>query len=112
MDLRSRLLFLSAVFIPLATAVGAFFVFIWILNKVTPEVFAVRHSNVLELVIGMAIMLIVLMAGFLVGTLVLVIIWRPHVSRSALEGIVTKPHVPVISPVLTRFFDWIYPGDN
>ncbi|NIO09053.1 MAG: hypothetical protein GTO40_13965 [Deltaproteobacteria bacterium] len=112
MDRRSRLLFLSAVFLPLASAVGAIFLLIWILKRVSPEVFAARYSSGLELLIGMAILLIALMAGFFVGTLMLVIIWRPYVSRSALEGIVTKPDVPIISQVLAWVFNQIYPIDE
>jgi hypothetical protein len=112
MNRRSRLLFLSAVFLPLACAVGAIFLIVWILKRMAPEVFAAGPSTGLEILIGMAILLAALLTGFLVGTLLLVLIWRPHASRSELQGIVTKPHVPVISSFLAWLFNRIYPGDD
>lgn len=112
MDGRNRWLFLSAVFLPLGTAVGTLFGVIWLFKKVAPDIFMPRNVSGLELIFGMTILLMTLIVGFLLGTIVLVLVWRPHVPRSTLEDIVTKPHVPLISPLMVWFFERIYPSDE
>ncbi len=109
MNQRDRWLFLTAVFIPLTTAVGAIFLLVWILKGVAPGVFEAHDSSGLELLVGMAVLLITLIAGFLAGALVFLLIWRPFVSRSVLESIFTQPKVPVFSQALAWFFNRIYP---
>lgn len=57
-------------------------------------------------------LLLPLMVGFLLGTVVLVLGWQLLVARSTLDDIVTKPHVPVISPLMVWCFERIYPSDG
>jgi hypothetical protein len=112
MDQRNRWLLLSAVFLPLASAMGFVFGVIWLLKSIAPEVFAARGATLLELALGMAILFAAMLAGFLLGTILLVLLWRPFVPRSELEGVLTKPYVPVISRLLALIFDWVYPSEE
>lgn len=112
MNHRNNLLFLTAIFLPLSSAIGVIFLFIWALNQISPEVFEARYSSGLEILVGISIFVVVFVVGYLIGLLMLIIIWRPHVSRSVLENIFTKPYIPVISDTLTWVFSRLYPIDK
>lgn len=110
MDRKHRALFLSAVFLPLASGVGALIALAWLLGRVDPAIFADGTTSLPEFVIGMAIILAVFLCGYLLGAVAIVMIWRAHVSRSTLEAIFTQPYIPVVSRSMAWLFRRIYPG--
>jgi hypothetical protein len=105
--LNSRL-FLSAVFLPLITAIGAVFVLVQITKTVIPELFLPHAASFLEIFLGITGLLFTLTLGFCIGTVLFVILWRPFVPREVLERIVTEPKTPIFSNLLMRIFAQVY----
>ena len=64
-----------------------------------PEAFAV-----------MAVLLVGLVIGAFFGAAVFCFVLRPFLSRSKIEIMFTQPYVPLITPVLTKIFNAIYPN--
>jgi hypothetical protein len=105
-------LFLSAVFLPLSTAIGAIFLLIRITKILFPELFVSHPASIVEILLGIAGLLIALIFGFCIGVIMLVIIWRPFVPRMVLKRIVTEPKTPIFSKLLMRIFVWVYPDNE
>ncbi|RMF93441.1 MAG: hypothetical protein D6734_10070 [Candidatus Schekmanbacteria bacterium] len=105
---RHRIALLSAVVFVLGGGIGSILVLSRLAVRTYPELNNPGVLTGIWIPVGIGIIILCLILGFLLGSVVWLLLMRFLLPRDELKRYFTEPYVPLVTPILSRLFNMLY----